>query len=174
MKRIISLSLSAFLLAFLFSCTSQARLSPEAVDKLVNSEEFTFMAEKAHPTGGDVINVLSSMRSTNILDLSYGDGIVFKDSLVQVHLPYFGRVYNPSYDTSKAGFAFESKDFELNKVKNNKGVWIIRFSPNDQQNVRYMQLEVFNNGTASLNVDANDRQSISYSGYILDPSTAKK
>lgn len=174
MKNIIQCCVSIVLLFFFLSCTSQSQLSEETVDRLVNSEQFTFLGEKAHPMGGDITNVLVNMRSSGILDLTHGDGIVFKESIAQVHLPYFGRVYNPSYDNTRSAFIFESKEFDFDKVKNEKGVWIVRFSPKDQHHIRHMQLEIFKNGTASLNVDANDRQSISYSGRIAENTAATK
>lgn len=173
MKKFTYFIFSALLLSFLMACTSRTALSADTVDKLINSEEFTFMAERAQPMGGDINNVLASMRNTQILDLTYGDGIVFKENLAQVHLPYFGRVYNPSLDPSKSGFIFESKDFNLDKIKNEEGKWIIRFSPKDQNHIRFMQLEIFKNGRAYLSVDATDRQAINYTGYIIENSSSK-
>jgi PBP1b-binding outer membrane lipoprotein LpoB len=75
MKKYISI---LYILGFLFifqSCSSQTGIDSQAVTALVNSQNFSFHAERANPTNYDVINVMNSMpnsTSTRILDLSGG------------------------------------------------------------------------------------------------------
>ncbi|SKC00167.1 protein of unknown function [Soonwooa buanensis] len=52
------------------------------------------------------------------------------------------------------------------KTQNKKGNWVVTINVNDQSNTPTFILEVFKNGSAFLSINANDRQPISYDGYI--------
>ena len=165
-----------FLLTFLFSCTSQTYVDEKSLDQFINSNEFTFMAKRANPTNFDVINVMNSMPNNNsarMLNLDYGYSVVLKDKELTVNLPYFGRLFNPSYDTSKNSCNFTSKDFTISKVQNKKGNWVYTISPKDQNNIKVIYLEIFKNGAAFVSIDSSDRQAISYDGYIMKNETNK-
>ena len=165
-----------FLLTFLFSCTSQTYVDEKSLDQFINSNEFTIMAKRANPTNFDVINVMNSMPNNNsarMLNLDYGYSVVLKDKELTVNLPYFGRLFNPSYDTSKNSYNFTSKDFTISKVQNKKGNWVYTISPKDQNNIKVIYLEIFKNGAAFVSIDSSDRQAISYDGYIMKNETNK-
>lgn len=165
-----------FLLTFLFSCTSQTYVDEKSLDQFINSNELTFMAKRANPTNFDVINVMNSMPNNNsarMLNLDYGYSVVLKDKELTVNLPYFGRLFNPSYDTSKNSYNFTSKDFTISKVQNKKGNWVYTLSPKDQNNIKVIYLEIFKNGAAFVSIDSSDRQAISYDGYIMKNETNK-
>ena len=52
------------MLSFLFffeSCSSQSNMDPQVVTALVNSQDFSFHAQRANPTNYDVINIANSM-----------------------------------------------------------------------------------------------------------------
>lgn len=159
-----------FLLTFLLSCSSQTYIDQKTLEDITASNQFTFMAKRANPTNFDVINVMNSLPNSNsarMLDLDYGYTIVIKEKQLEVNLPYFGRLFNPSYDTTKNSYNFTSKDFTLNKVQNKKGNWVYTITPKDVNNVRIIYLEIFKNGNAYVSIDSNDRQAISYDGYIM-------
>lgn len=165
-----------FLLTFLFSCTSQTYVDEKSLDQFISSNELTFMAKRANPTNFDVINVMNSMPNNNsarMLNLDYGYSVVLKDKELTVNLPYFGRLFNPSYDTSKNSYNFTSKDFTISKVQNKKGNWVYTISPKDQNNIKVIYLEIFKNGAAFVSIDSSDRQAISYDGYIMKNETNK-
>ncbi len=165
-----------FLLTFLFSCTSQTYVDEKSLDQFIKSNELTFMAKRANPTNFDVINVMNSMPNNNsarMLNLDYGYSVVLKDKELTVNLPYFGRLFNPSYDTSKNSYNFTSKDFTISKVQNKKGNWVYTISPKDQNNIKVIYLEIFKNGAAFVSIDSSDRQAISYDGYIMKNETNK-
>lgn len=140
------------------------------VDALVNSQEFTFHAERANPTNYDVINVMNSMpnsTSTRILQLNGDYTIEVKNNNLEVVLPYFGRLFNPTYgNTSNNSYRFTSKDFTLSKMQNKKGNWIVKIKPNDVNNVDEINIEIYKNGKAFTSVRSNDRQPITYDGFI--------
>lgn len=165
-----------FLLTFLFSCTSQTYVDEKSLDQFISSNELTFMAKRANPTNFDVINVMNSIPNNNsarMLNLDYGYSVVLKDKELTVNLPYFGRLFNPSYDTSKNSYNFTSKDFTISKVQNKKGNWVYTISPKDQNNIKVIYLEIFKNGAAFVSIDSSDRQAISYDGYIMKNETNK-
>ena len=175
MKKTVLMSVM-FLLTFLFSCTSQTYVDEKSLDQFINSNELTFMAKRANPTNFDVINVMNSMPNNNsarMLNLDYGYSVVLKDKELTVNLPYFGRLFNPSYDTSKNSYNFTSKDFTISKVQNKKGNWVYTISPKDQNNIKVIYLEIFKNGAAFVSIDSSDRQAISYDGYIMKNETNK-
>lgn len=157
------------------ACTSQTYLDKPTVDNLVANQEFTFMAQKAHPTNYDVINVMNSMpnsTSSRILNLSYGYDITLKDKELSVHLPYFGRSYTASTDPTKNGLDFTTRQYSVKKAPTKKG-YVIVISPEDVTHIRAINIEVYNSGSAYVSIDANDRQPISYSGYIMRNESKK-
>lgn len=158
------------------SCTTkQVVISPE-ITSLIQKGEFTFMAERANPMG-DVINVINSLPNggpSRILDLEYGYTIEIKKETLTVALPYFGRMYSANMDSSKNSLRFTSKDFSINRQVGKKGSSIFTIIPNDERNISKITLEVFGNGKSYVQVNANDRQPISYDGYIMKNEELKK
>ncbi len=171
MKKYISIICMFSFLFFFENCSSQSNMDPQAVTALVNSQDFSFHAQRANPTNYDVINVMTSMPNatgTRILNLS-GDNysIDLRPNNLEVTLPYFGRVFNPTYgDASQNSYRFTSKDFTVNKSQNKKGGWIIRIKANDVKTVDEIIIEVSKYGKAFTSISSNDRQPISYDGYI--------
>lgn len=176
MKKL-SLYLSALLLTVMVSCGPTSGLPKAQVNALLSSGEFTFMAERANPTNYDVVNVMNSFpnsSSSRMLTLDYGYTVQIKKSEVKVELPYFGRSFTPSYDTTKSSYRFTSKDFNISQREGKKGSVVYTILPNDQPNVQKITVEVYPQGKAYVAVSSNDRQGISYDGYIMANEQAKK
>lgn len=170
MKNLFRITVLGILLIFINSCTTKNAAASEKTVSLLRTGEFTFMAQRANPMGNDVTNVLNSLpnpSASRILDLDYGYTLKVTKSEITSALPYFGRVYVPNYNTEKNGYRFTSKDFQVAETAGKKGSTVYNFRVNDQ-NIRKMFLEVFPNGKAYLNIDSNDRQPISYDGYITE------
>lgn len=172
MKKYISL---IFIFGFLFffqSCASQGSADPKTIDAMVNSQEFTFYAQRANPTNYDVINVMNSMPNapaSRILDLNGNYTVELRNNVVEVVLPYFGRLFTASTfggGNDKNSYRFTSKDFVTTKTQNKKGNWVVRIKPNDVSNVDEMIIEVYKNGKAFVSMRSNDRQPITYDGYV--------
>lgn len=173
----LSIYLAAFCLLFIMSCGSTSNIPKYQVNNLLSSGEFTFMAERANPTNYDVVNVMNSLpnsSSSRMLSLDYGYTVQIKKSEVQVELPYFGRSFTPSYDTTKSSYRFTSKDFNIDRKDGSKGSTVFTIVPNDQPNVQRISIEVYPQGKAYVAIVSNDRQGISYSGYIMANEQAKK
>ena len=158
------------------SCTSNQAVSSPEINSLIENGEFTFNAERANPMG-DVINVINSLPNgggSRILDLEPGYTIELKKETVIVTLPYFGRMYSANMDSSKNSFRFTSKDFSIDRQIGKKGSSIFTIIPKDERNINRITLEVFGNGKSYVQVNANDRQPISYDGYVMKNEEPKK
>jgi len=169
MKKYISI-LSIILLTFIFqNCSSQNNVDSQIVNSLVSSEEFTFHAERANPMNYDVINVLNGIPnnpSTRILQLDAGSYVIeLKKDKMEVVLPYFGRAFTSSYGKDNS-YRFTSKDYTVTKSQSKKGNWVFKIKPNDVNNVSDINIEVYKNGKAFTSIRSNDRQPITYDGYI--------
>lgn len=173
MKKYISILFVFGFLFFFQSCSSQTGVDSKTVDAWVNSQEFTFYAQRANPTNYDVINTINSMpnaTSSRVLNLDNGSyTLELKNNVLEVVLPYFGRSYKANYSGDNS-YRFTSKDYTINKTQNKKGNWIVKIQPNDVNNVREIIIEIFKNGKALVSMTSNDRQPISYDGYISKTS----
>ncbi|MBW7675144.1 DUF4251 domain-containing protein [Chryseobacterium chendengshani] len=170
MKKYLTILSIFTLILSLQSCSAQNTADSQIVNSLVSSEEFTFHAERANPMNYDVINALGSMPnnpSTRILQLDAGSySIELKKEKMEVVLPYFGRAFNSTYGRSDNSYRFTSKDYTVTKSQSKKGNWIFKIKPNDVNNVSDINIEVYKNGKAFTSIRSNDRQPITYDGYI--------
>ena len=135
--------------------TNQAE-GEEKVGKILDAQRYVFKAQSVHPTRGRVVQ----------LNTDY-DLKVSPDT-IQSYLPYFGRAYSAPIGESGGPMDFVSKDFEYARKARRKGGWDISIMPKDGKGVREMFLVVFENGSASLRVTSNNREPISYNGYITE------
>lgn len=164
------------LLVILSSCGANSTMPKAEVTSLLQQGEFTFMAERAHPTNADVINVLNSLpnsSSARVLDLDYGYSVTIKKSEIKVELPYFGRAYTSNYGSSDSPYRFTTKDFGLTQRAGKKGSTLYTIIPKDRTEAQRLTLEVFPQGRAYLSVESNERQPISYTGYLTRNSEKK-
>ena len=98
---------------------------------------------------------------TSLYDLK-----VSGDSMI-AQLPYFGRAYSAPINPSDNGINFTSVTFDY-QVAFRKKRWEISIKPKDAPNVNEMNLIIYSNGRASLQVTSNNRQPISFDG-VLSP-----
>jgi hypothetical protein len=89
---------------------------------------------------------------------------VIGDSIV-TYLPYFGRAYVAPVDPTEGGIKFTSTNFSYT-AKQKKDGWEITILPKDTRDVKQMYLSVSTKGYAKLQVISNNRESISYNGYV--------
>lgn len=128
-----------------------------AVEKMVAARNFVFKVQTVQPT-----NPSPNRQLTSDYDLR-----VAPDTIVSF-LPYFGRAYTAPMDPTKGGIQFTSTKFEYKQELRKKGGWDITIKPQDTQDTRLMTLTVSDNGYASLQVISNNRQPISFTGYITE------
>jgi len=132
-----------------------------AIKDLVTSRHYTFTAQSATPLSGSLRQLTSGY------DLQ-----VSADKIV-AYLPYFGRAYTAPLNPAEGGLQFTSKDFDYAVKDRKKDGWEVSIRTKDLSDSKQMQLTIFSNGTASLQVTSNNRQNISFNGYIGAPDKKK-
>lgn len=177
MKKLLKIVFAGSFALMLASCTSQSTVPSAKVEALLQAGEFTFMAERANPMGNDVVNILNSLPNTSssqMLNLDYGYTLQIKKDEVKAELPYFGRMYTANMDPSKNSYRFTSKDFTFTENEGKNGSLMYNIVTKDLSNNAQLSLQVFKSGKAYLSVSSNDRQPISYDGYIKENLVVKK
>ena len=139
-----------------------AQPSKEEVVKLVQDKNYVFRAQSANPTGG------RTRQLTSEYDLQ-----IRKDTVI-TFLPYFGRSFSAPIDPSKGGLDFTSTDFEYTETPTRKNGWNISIKPKDANDVQEMILSVSESGYGTLMVRSNQRQAISFYGFIDKPREPRK
>ncbi len=161
-----SLLLLLFVTAFTTVASAQTKQEKEAakaaeVKKLVDGQRYVFIAQTVLPQSGRTRQVTPDF-----------DFTVTKDTIIS-YLPYFGRAFQATR-TTEGGIKFESKDFEYTKTDGKKGGWDILIKPKDANDIQSVRLNITESGYAYLQVQSNNRQPISYNGYVTEIKTKKK
>jgi hypothetical protein len=133
---------------------AHAQQKETVIKKHMEAKSYVFIAQSVSPMRG-------SMRQlTPEYDLR-----ISPDSII-AWLPYFGRAYSAPLNSSEGGIKFTSTNFNYTVVNRNKGGWDIKIKTKDVTDINQLFLTVFANGSASLQVISNNRDPISFSGYI--------
>lgn len=158
MKSVVRFSKYWLMLFAVVAFTSQSTFAQDStsasVKDAVQSQNFVFVAQRVNPLRGSLRHLTS-----------YYDLKVSKDSLMS-DLPYFGRAFAAPIDPSDVGIRFTSTKFSYDVSNRKKGGWTIIIKPGSGVDVNQMILTVFSNGKANLQVLSNNRDAISFSGYI--------
>lgn len=160
MKKLLSIF---FVILVLSACSSQksttsSPVTNEQLNKMLEDQSFTFVARQVYPPGG------RSRYLTETYTLTVNNNKVVAD------LPYFGRATQATLGV-EGGIRFTSEKYKYEKAPNKKG-WKVTIRPEDNTDVQVCYLSVLENGSASLSVSSNSRQTISYDGTI-SPVPAK-
>ncbi|MBW8686946.1 DUF4251 domain-containing protein [Chitinophaga rhizophila] len=134
----------------------------EVIQQIVAARNFVFKVQTVQPTGPS-----PNRQITSEYDLK-----ISPDSIISF-LPYFGRAYTAPMDPTKGGIQFTSTKFDYKQEARKKGGWDITIKPQDTQDTRLMTLTVSDNGYASLQVISNNRQPISFTGYITQKKSKR-
>ncbi len=128
----------------------------EEINKLIESRNFCFIAKNALPMGGGSI-FLTSRYSLDV-----------RNDTVTAWLPYYGESYRAEFGTGEGGIKFTDKPVksEWNITDKKYEVVLSVKIPSDEY---HLQLTVTRLGYATLNVQSNNRQSISFTGNIVPP-----
>ncbi|MDQ2718553.1 MAG: DUF4251 domain-containing protein [Bacteroidota bacterium] len=146
-----------FISIFLLHCSPSKKavaLNSGDINNMVNSHEFVFVAQRVSPLRGRTRNL------TSLYDVT-----VKKDRVV-CDLPFFGRAYQAPMNPTEGGIHFTSSGFsyDANPAKNNG--WNVMIKPKDKSDVQQLTFNIFNNGSADLNVISTSKDAISFSGHI--------
>lgn len=124
------------------------------VASLLESRQWVFRAQMAHPMSGQ------AQQLTSNYDLT-----VRGDSLV-AFLPYFGRSFVPVIG-GEGGIKLNTNDFAYKVKTRKKGGYEVSIRPKSNRQAREFFLTVSDNGYGNLQVMSNNRQPISFSGYLV-------
>ncbi|WP_336515539.1 DUF4251 domain-containing protein [Pollutibacter soli] len=151
---------NSMILMLVFCCFSDESFAQDKAEKtsevkqMIDAKKFEFIAQSMTPTSG-------RMRQLT----SYYSLIVKPDTL-NSDLPYAGRAYSAPMDPAATGVSFISTSYDYKITDRKKGGWDIEIRPKDVNTVQTMQLTVYDNGSAYLRVQSNQRQPISYNGTV--------
>jgi hypothetical protein len=125
------------------------------IDSLISSKTFRFVADRALPQGWKSVDLTTNFNFLN-----------FDPELTESYLPYFGRAYSADFG-GEGGIKFKSKpsEYTIAKAKNGKG-YEIDVTVSNTRDTYKLTLFVSPEGDASLNVNSNQKSSISYMGEI--------
>lgn len=123
------------------------------IKTLLHSNAFEFDALIVNPLTGGTINLTSNYN------------VKIQNDSIFSYLPYYGRAYKVAYGgESPMIFDLPIEVYSIETAK--KGFYVIKASvKNKMDNVEF-NFHVAENGSATLTVISNNRQSISYHGNI--------
>ena len=131
-------------------------LKKQAVEKLVTSGKYKINVNRALPERGRSVT-LTSPYSVEIRN----------DSVIS-YLPYYGRAYSIPYGGGEGlNFKAPLTDYKLEWGK--KETAKIKFSARSEEDKFDFSIDVFSNGSSSIFVNMQNRQSISFQGELDMP-----
>lgn len=132
----------------------------KAIDALVESKEYEFVADMAYPQGTRSISLTTN---PNFLR--------FQKDTIHCEMPFFGRAFSVGYG-GDGGLDFKGaiKDYSIKKGKKN---YTIKASVKSNTESYDIFLTVYFEGSANLSISSTNRISISYRG-IIDKLEEKK
>lgn len=133
--------------------TEARKQMAQQVEQALADRHFSISVDMMYPRRGRTVNLTT--------DYSLE---VRGDTLIS-YLPYFGRAYNLPYGGGKGlNFTAPIKGYQAVKAKKDMTRVIIE-TQNDEDQYIY-QIEVFDNGSASVYVNSRERESINYTGRM--------
>lgn len=162
---VFALIVLTILLRSLTSCgASQSAVEKAEKAELINEQiknlDFKFVANHAYPQG------YPSIPLTSVYD------ITVSPDTIKTYLPYFGRAYRAPMNSSEGGIKFESTNFESEVLMGKLyGEWHVTIKTKDTSRPFTLNFHLWSNGTARLDVKDQDRQSISFQGFIEERKT---
>ena len=127
-----------------------------AVKNLIDSSRFIFYPQTAMPMRGNVQQVTPDFDIT-----------ITKDTII-CYLPYYGRAYSAGYGDNTSPLNFTSTKFNYTVKEKTKGGWDISIITKDTKENTELNLSVSVNGYGSLRASSNNREPISFTGYITE------
>ena len=107
------------------------------------------------------INRMYPLRGTSKIVSNYSVSV--KDGVLDSHLPFIGQAWRVPYGGGHA-LNFEAKIGNYSVVQSRKDGYEIRIYVKTDEDEHLYRILLFDNGTASLDVQSGNRDRISYSG----------
>ena len=129
-----------------------AELSANVTNAL-NNRDYKIAIDRMYPMRGSSRHV------------SFGYSVEVRNDTLISYLPYFGRAYNVPYGGGK-GLNFTAPISSYQEFMKRNGQRHIEIGVTNDEDTYFYTIEVFNNGSSSIDVQARQRERISYSGDI--------
>lgn len=136
-------------------------LKKAAVKELILSENYKIDVTSAIPMRGRSIPLTSSYSLE-----------IRNDSIIS-HLPYYGRAYSIPYGGG-SGLIFKAPIKEYTMELDKKGKARIKFKARNPEDLYEFSVTIYDNGSANIDVNMQNRQSISFLGELFLPEKEKK
>ena len=135
--------------------TAESEAAAADIRNAIEVAEFRFVPRLANPSGFRSIHLQPNF-----------DVRVSPDT-VRVNMPFFGRAFRAPMHPTDGGFHFTSTDFEYSVVPARRaGNWLVQIVFRDLDRRIVFDFDIWENGSARLNIMDTDRQSISFQGEI--------
>ena len=164
----IRMSLFLLLVAVIGAPTLSAQTKKEkkemkqkAVRELVLSEKYKIDVDRAIPARGRSVSLTSPY------------SIEIRNDSVISYLPYYGRAYSIPYGGGEGlNFKAPISDYKIEWDK--KGTAKVRFIARSTEDRFSFNIDIFSNGSSSIFVNMQNRQSISFQGDLDIPEKEQK
>lgn len=125
----------------------------QELKEMIDSQDYKIDVRMAHPVGGRAVSLTSSY------------SLAIRNDSVFSNLPYYGRAYSIPYGGGDGlNFKVPLQDYSLDMDK--KGTAKIKLVARNSEDRFTFNIRIFNDGSASINVNMQNRQSISYRGDV--------
>lgn len=125
----------------------------QEIKELIDNRRFTVDVNRAVPMRGRIINLTSPYS----LEMR-GDSVIS-------YLPYFGRAYTAPYGGGE-GLRFEKSITDYQASFNKKGTAQIKFRARTDDDAYTFNVQIFSNGSATINVSPVNKQHITFHGEL--------
>lgn len=105
-------------------------------------------------------------RRGGLRPVSYGFSLAVKGDTLVSYLPYFGRVYSVPYAGSGKGLNFTGRIREYTDEQPKPGVRRVRLKVANEEDAYLFAINVYDSGQATIDLQARERESVSYSGEV--------
>jgi hypothetical protein len=149
-----SLLISLFLFVSILTNAQDKKVTAPIKDSVI-AQRYVFTPTNMMPQGS----------KSRMVDAGY-ELKVTKEK-ISCYLPYAGRAYNVNPASSNGPLDFSANTFDYTATEGKKNELNIVIKPRGSNiDVRDLQLTVYENGTAYLNANFNNRQPISFNGNV--------
>ena len=131
-------------------------LKEQTVKEKIESENYRIDINTAYPRRGRMIPL------TSIYSVTIRNDSVFSQ------LPYFGRAYSIPYGGGQ-GLMFNAPIDQYTMSMGKRGAAKINFTAKIPEDQFRFRITIYSNGSSSIDVDMQNRESISFSGDLILP-----
>lgn len=128
-------------------------MKQKAIKELVLSEKYKIDVDRAIPARGRSVSLTSPY------------SIEIRNDSVISHLPYYGRAYSIPYGGGE-GLNFKAPISDYKVEWDKKGTAKVRFTARSTEDRFSFNIDIFSNGSSSIFVNMQNRQSISFQGDL--------